>query len=202
MRPVPLRFALRRQVPQTLDTSKNYVVKRRVYTHNQLLGAAKAFAKQAEDGNEFNSAMACALFCALALESALNYIGNGVFAVWDVHLQKKLSPEGKLALITSHTQHKIDFSQKPFQAFRALFQLRNQLAHGTTRDISYGTAKHWLVYGDCRWPAAQWEPLCTAEHAKSLLADTEQMITILHHISGMEEVPPFLLSEHVTHAQD
>ncbi|MFZ2171216.1 MAG: hypothetical protein WAW61_16460 [Methylococcaceae bacterium] len=177
------------------------VIKRRLYTHNQLLGAAAALSKEANGEGEFNNAMACALFCALALEAALNYIGGTIFPLWDDHLQTKLSPEGKLALIADHAQYEIKFGEAPFQAFRAVFELRNQLVHGKMQDLSYKTAKHWLVYGKHRWPAAQWETLCTAKAARSLLEDTKQMIAVLHRVCGVEAVPSFLLSEPVAHAQ-
>lgn len=172
-------------------------IKRRLYTHNHLLGAAKGFSKQARNDGAFFSAMASAMFCALALEAALNYVGAAVEPIWEGHLQRKLGPEGKLALLSSRFDYPIDFGKRPFQGFRALFELRNQLAHGTTQDLSYETAKHWLIYGDRKWPAAQWEELCTAEHAKRLVEDTEQMIATLHTISGVEAIPAFLLSEHV-----
>lgn len=172
-------------------------IRRLLYTHNHLLGAARGFSKQANEEDSFNSAMAAAMFCALALEAALNYIGSAVEATWDAHLQRKLSPEGKLAFLASRFAYEIDFGQRPFQGFRALFELRNQLAHGTTQDLSYETAKHWLIYGDRKWPAAQWETLCTGEQAERLVEDTERMITILHSTAGVEAIPAFMLSEHV-----
>lgn len=173
-------------------------VKRRLYTHNQLLGTAGVLMKQAEGDAEFSNALASVMFCALALEAALNYIGSAKFEVWDKHLQKKLSPEDKLALIASYSQYKICFGKRPFQAFRALFEVRNQLAHGKSQDLAPETAKHWLVYGDRHIPAAQWETLCTATQAKALLEDTQAMIKALHKASGVEAVPSFLVSERVT----
>jgi hypothetical protein len=170
--------------------------KRRVYLHSQLASAARSFAKEAEATGSFNSAMASALFCALSLEATLNFIGSAVLPAWGDYFERKLSPEGKLVLLASQFQFEVQFGEGPFQTFRDLFELRNELSHGKTRDCVYEKSKHWLNYENSRRPAAQWETLCTAEQVQKLVADTETMIAVLHNISGVERVPPFLLAEH------
>jgi hypothetical protein len=122
-------------------------LRRRLYTHNQLMGAARSFTQAAGGDSEFSSAMASVLFCALALEALLNHIGVSLLPSWEEHFRRRLSPEGKLALIASHVNLLVDFGRKPFQAFRVLFEFRNQLAHGGTEDLPYEGAKHWLEYG-------------------------------------------------------
>src|SRR5882672_11086295 len=94
-------------------------VRRRVYTHNSLIGAAKDFSMLAQHSKgEFDAAMASALFCALSLEAVINHVGSSLLPLWDQHLKRKLSPEGKLTLIASFAHLQIDFGKKPFQAFR------------------------------------------------------------------------------------
>jgi len=177
-------------------------VKRRIYTHNHLMASAHCFAEQAMGDDELANSMACALFCALSLEATLNHIGGNIFPAWEDHFQRKLTPEGKLALITDNAKFSVNFGQPPFQAFRAVFELRNQLVHGKTTDISCEKAKHWLEFGEHRWPAAQWELLCTAENANALFKYTKDIIETLHVITGVEEIPAFLLSEHVSLTTD
>ena len=164
----------------------NTQLKRYFITHNHLIGAAEYFAQQMTVKSEISfNAMGCALFCALALEASINYIGSEKFSIWNEHLEKKLSPQGKLELIASHAQYKVDYGQKPFQSFRELFKLRNQLVHGKMQVLDYK---------DARRPTSLLETLCTGERAKSFLQDTEQMVTILHDISGVEAIPSFILS--------
>lgn len=170
---------------------------RRLYTHNQLLGAAKTFLKQSRVGDEFDNAMGCALFCALALEASLNHLGSALFPFWDEQLKRKLTPEGKLSLVASKINFNVTFGRRPFQAFRVLFEFRNQIAHGTTEDLKYESSKDWLEYGDHRWPAAKWEVLCNFAQASALFCDTELMVDELFAHSGIEKIPHFLLSEHV-----
>jgi hypothetical protein len=176
-------------------------LRRRLYTHNQLMGVAKGFTQPASEDSQFSRAMASMLFCALALEALLNHIGASLVPTWEEHFKRRLSPEGKLALISSRVSFAVDFGRRPFQAFRVLFEFRNQLAHGVTEDLPYETARHWLEYGAHRWPAAKWEVLCNGEKASALVADTEQMIDTLFRVSGVEAVPGFLISEHVVSAQ-
>src|SRR5688500_7550751 len=104
------------------DNSKR---KRLIYTHNHLIGAAEFFERQATQATQktalsFN-AMGCALFCALALEASLNYIGKVKFEIWEKHLERKLNPKGKLALIASYApsyaQEKVNPGKRPFQSF-------------------------------------------------------------------------------------
>jgi hypothetical protein len=175
----------------------NNRVVRRFYTYNQLLGAARTFLKQSRVDSEFDNAMACALFCALALEASLNHLGSRLFPFWDKQLKRKLTPEGKLTLVASKINFTITFARRPFQAFRVLFEFRNQITHGTTEDLKYESSKNWLKYGDHRWPATKWEMLCNSEQASALICDTELMIDELFAHSGIEKVPRFLLSEHV-----
>lgn len=182
-----------------MEESVNSGVVRRLYTHNQLLGAAKTFLKQSRAGDEFDNSMGCALFCALALEASLNHLGSALFPFWDEQLKRKLTPEGKLLLLASKINFTVIFGRRPFQAFRVLFEFRNQIAHGTTEDLKYESSKDWLEYGDRRWPAAKWEVLCNSEQASDLLCDTEGMIDELFAHSDIEKIPRFLLSEHVKH---
>jgi hypothetical protein len=172
-------------------------MRRRIYTHNYLINAAKSLSERAQKDNELHDCIAGALFCALALEACLNYIGAEVFPIWESHLEGKLTPEGKLQLLTNRFEQRLDFGQRPFQAFRPLFQLRNQLAHGRVRDLAYQGAKHWVEYRGQRWPADQWEVLCGPEQVASVVSDAQEMISILHAMTGVETVPQFLLSVHL-----
>ncbi|MEI7867402.1 MAG: hypothetical protein WCI11_05885 [Candidatus Methylumidiphilus sp.] len=168
-----------------------------LYTHNQLLAGAQTFLNQSKLNNEFNNTMGCVLFCAFALEASLNHLGKTLFPFWNEHLKRKLNPEGKLTLIASEINMTVDFGSKPFQAFRAIFEFRNQIAHATTEDLKLDSGKNWLEYGNYCWPVAKWEVLCTSEQASLLLQDTREMIDKLFINSGAEIIPDFLISEHI-----
>lgn len=172
-------------------------IARKVYTYNTLLGAAKTFRKQATESKPFDNSMSSILLCALSLEAYLNHLGPQLFPIWTKHLERKLSPEGKLLVIALKIGHEIDFGKPPFQAFRTLFQFRNQLAHGQTEILDYENPKVWLYYGDRKWPASKWEVLCKPEVAADFVMNTADIINTLGSLSDREQVPSFLLSEHV-----
>lgn len=171
---------------------------RRIYTHHTLLAAANALLTQANQRAEFHNSMGCVLFCALAIEATLNHSGQGLFPdVWKEHLQRNLGPKDKLMLLEKHAAKSVDFGCKPFQSFDILFKLRNSLAHGVVENVAYGDAKHWIIYGEMKWPAAKWETVCNKGGAASLLKDTKEIIEFLYAIPGVEKIPSFVLSEHV-----
>jgi hypothetical protein len=164
---------------------------RRLYTHNILLASAQTFLNQSKLNNEFNNTLGCVTFCAFALEASLNHLGETLFPFWNEHLKRKLNPEGKLTLIASKINITVDFGSKPFQAFRSIFEFRNQ------EDLKHDSAKKWLEYGNFRWPVAKWEVLCTLEQASLILQDTKEMIDKLFINSGAEIISDFLISEHI-----
>jgi hypothetical protein len=173
-------------------------IKRRVYTHNHLLAVASSLNKQAQVDDEFDNSMASILFCALAVEANLNYVGCQLFDIWQEHIERKLTPNGKLMLISKKSKLEINFGIRPFQAFGVMFEFRNQIAHGKMQDISYDAAKQLVAYGESKWPATQWEPLCTYSISTKILEDAKKIIDIVHCSSGVERIPAFLLSEHVS----
>ena len=170
---------------------------RRVYTFNTLIGAASTHANQAMIENEFDNSLSAILLCALSIEAHLNHVGARLFPIWSDHLEKKLTPKGKLALITQEIKQDIDFSRQPFQLFNSIFEFRNQLAHGKTEDCDYSKPKSWLILEDKKWPATKWEVYCTSENATKLVRTTKEIIDHIDNVSGLERTPSFLLSEHI-----
>lgn len=171
---------------------------RRTYVHNELIAAAQAMLKQSMESKQTSNSMGCIVFCALAIEAALNHVGSASTSGWHTLLKRRLSAEAKLSLLATKANREIDFSQRPFRSFRTLFQIRNLLAHGSTQDIAYETANQWIDYGDKRWPATKWEVLCNTESASVLYQDMTAIVVELFSMAGVERVPTFLLSEHIS----
>ncbi len=155
-------------------------------------------AEQAESQHERENATGAIVFCAFALEGYLNHVGAELVPNWG-ELFESLSPEAKLVFLAERYSAKVEFGKAPFQAFRAIFKVRNQLAHPKTKEHDYSEkgSKKWLIIGERRWPAEHWEELCTAQNAAEILAHTQSMVDCLEKQLPHESVPSFLLSEHV-----
>ena len=91
-------------------------------------------AKQSEKGR-FYKCMISQLFSALCLEAYLNHMGNERFPFWE-EIDRKLGPKEKLEIISCEIGYKINYGERPFQTFRTIFKLRNQLVHGKTEFTS------------------------------------------------------------------
>lgn len=170
---------------------------RKVYSHNCHLSAVDYFLENCkEEGrSEKISATACLVFSAFTIEAFMNHIGEQLFSSWKTHLQKSLNPEAKLSLIAEKRGFTIDFGSSPFQSFRTVFRFRNAMAHSVTEELSSEKAKHFLQVGRDFWPAAEWEKLCNADIAQKISNDTEAIIRLIEEKSGLEHIPPFVLSE-------
>jgi hypothetical protein len=154
--------------------------------------------EQAKSVHERENSTGAIIFCAFALEGFLNHVGAELVPKWG-ELFESLSPEAKLVYLSERHAVKIDFGQPPFEAFRTIFRVRNQMAHPKTKNHDYveKQGKEWLEIGGNRWPVEMWEKLCTANQASKLLEHTQNIIGLLEKSLPHESVPDFILSEHV-----
>lgn len=173
------------------ETKRIKVEGKYMKTYVDLFKVAKSSLEKVEKSEvkNFYNSMNCILFCALSLEAYLNHIGATEFQFWEEDLERSLNPHAKLKLIASERlkvekipligfpkkrdpiKISIDFSRRPFQSFKVIFEIRNQLAHGKT---------YWLMETMPNKPEAKWEKYCTLQNAKRFLRDTEEMIKFIH----------------------
>lgn len=73
------------------------------------------------------AALTAITLSALALEALLNAIGDQMVDHWDEF--DRLAPLGKLRLVAQALGVKIDTGAEPWQGFKKLFRLRNEIAH-------------------------------------------------------------------------
>jgi len=172
------------------ETKRTNVAVKHMTAYVHLFKVAELSLERVEKGedNFFYDSMSCILFCALSLEAYLNHVGATEFQFWEEGLER-LNPSAKLKLIASERLQvekitlsgfpqkrnpikiSIDFSRRPFQSFKIIFEIRSQLAHGKTS---------WLIETMPNKPEAKWEKYCTPQHAKRFLKDTEEIIKFIH----------------------
>ncbi len=161
--------------------------KKTIYTYSYLYIAAMEALHQAEASEEgrFYTCMTAELFSAFCLEAYLNHIGSQKIPYWD-SVERKLGSNEKLEIISYELKIKIDFSKRPFQSFRRIFQLRNSLAHGKTEFLESNQEEILDVQEKPKLPEAKWKSLINLKMAKEFTYDTKMMIDLIHEKSGIE----------------
>jgi len=127
----------------------------------------------------YNHLITSMLFSAFCLEAFLNHVGHDKIPFWD-DLQKSLSPQNKVKVISQILVFQPDYSKRPFQTFGDIFKLRNNLVHAETIEIENG---YQLSNGSAT-PIeilSKWEEHITFKYAKRFLDDTKEMIQEIAH---------------------
>jgi hypothetical protein len=68
------------------------------------------------------------VFTAFSLEAFLNHVGEAIFKSWPE--LEKLTPKGKVNLITEKLGVKVDYGSMPWQIIPEIIGVRNKIAHG------------------------------------------------------------------------
>lgn len=140
-------------------------------------------AKQNKAGSAYTSMMAL-VATAFMLEAFLNHLGAELCPIFWESNERSLSPRQKLDAIASYLKFKPDFSRRPFQSFTALFEFRNQLAHGKTEKIEkvfHSGASHTrdslqLADDSSKVLSPRWLRMCKPEEAERRLNDADKIV--------------------------
>jgi hypothetical protein len=167
---------------------------RQVNMYAEMRHASRVILEKAQQDPEgaFYQWMASLVFTAFMLEAFLNYVGQNVFKCWS-DLERKLSPLGKLNLITEKLGVEKDNGKRPFQTVSALFEFRNAVAHGKTIRLEKTQIIVVDLNGDSHHQhlrkslETSWEQYCTLENAERVLEDIESICRTIHKVSGMKE---------------
>lgn len=134
------------------------------------------------------------IFAAFTYESFLNHAGHYVCRSWDEHLKPKLSPTGKMAFLCEIAKLEPDYGKSPFQTFKRVMELRNELAHAETEYLSYDEIEH---ANPENWPKPKWQKIISQLDAQRVISDLEEIISIMEKALGLMPVPSLLLMEAV-----
>ena len=138
--------------------------------------------------------LALLTFAAFTYESFLNHAGHHILNSWDEHLKPKLSPQGKMEFLCEVGKIAIDYSRSPFQSFKQVMELRNQLAHAETEYVPYDPVTH----ADPKdWPKPKWQRVVSSLNLSRVISDLEEVVSIVEKGLGLPSVPTFLLMERV-----
>lgn len=132
------------------------------------------------------------IFVAFTYESFLNHAGHYVCKSWDEHLKPKLSPTGKMAFLCEAAKIEPDYGKSPFQTFKKVMELRNELAHAETEYLSYDEEKH---ANPDNWPKPKWQKIIDNLYAQRVIRDLEEIISVIEKALELLPVPSLLLME-------
>ncbi|HUE93733.1 hypothetical protein [Pseudomonas sp.] len=134
------------------------------------------------------------IFAAFTYESFLNHAGHYACQTWDEHLKPKLSPTGKMAFLCEVAKIEPDYGKSPFQTFKKVMELRNELAHAETEYLPYDEEKH---ANPQNWPKPKWQKIIDHLDANRVIKDLEEIISLVEKALGLTPVPSLLLMEAV-----
>ena len=164
--------------------------KRTVYSYSVLREtswyALKA-AKENKTGSFFNCMIAM-LFSALCIEAYFNHLGETLLTYWDT-IEKKLSPEDKLKVITTTLEFQLDKGSRPFQTFTEIFKFRNSVAHAKTEYLKQEFEQTIVIKENPKLPLTEWEEKIDINNAERFVEDTKEIITQLHKATKFDKDP-------------
>lgn len=162
------------------------------YGFNESHGIAAALAKnEASSKPGTPEHLAAIVFLAFTYESALNHLGCLSIQSWEEHFER-LSPEGKLALLTDRAKLTPDFNVVPYQSFKVLFKIRNSLAHPK---VSVMEVSDEQLKNPKKWPRPKWMLQAGSLSIQSALSDLDAVIQELQSALHVSLPPKFLLAE-------
>ncbi len=169
---------------------------RKVYTYRYMIKIAETMLHQAQNNNEYNNSISTIVFCAFALEGFLNHVGEELVKEW-TEACEKYKPKDKLVFLADKFNIEINFGKNPFQSFKIIFEIRNQLAHPKTREHTKDSKYKVKVNEKSTWSVDRWECYSNEKEANKILIDTKLIIDELDKKFSIEKIPSFILSEHI-----
>ncbi|MCG8345315.1 MAG: hypothetical protein MI685_09200 [Chlorobiales bacterium] len=168
---------------------------RKVTTYAELWHTSFCLLKKGQEDpkGSFHQVMASLVFTAFTLEAYLNHIGAKLFLCWSD--LERLSPREKMNVIAEHLNVNIDYSKRPWQVMKKMFQFRNDIAHGKSiieRFKDTVPLEEHDEYGPPWFVQTRWEKYCTEKNAIRSREDVEQIAQIFHEAAGFKDDYPFI----------
>jgi hypothetical protein len=142
--------------------------------------------EQDQTGNYYTT-MSALLLTAFTFEAYLNHLGDKTIKFW-----KQIEPikvMDKYSILCKNLNIHPDFSSRPYQTIKALFNFRNAIAHGKSQ-ILQETKEVSSLDDPCQHtPKTHWEEYSVLENAKRSKEDVAQIITELHMAVGLGNYP-------------
>lgn len=142
-------------------------------------------AKRKNDGY-FYEVMSCLVISAFKHEAFINHLGYAILPNWN-ELERKRHSDKQNAILTELAVS-IDKGKRPFQTLHALFDARDELAHGKPQSLTHDSVVETGPREEMRRrkPLTKWESLCTLDFAQRAYDDTENIAELLWTSAGLD----------------
>jgi hypothetical protein len=180
-----------------MDKSKAKVIiekEREVNTYADMWHTSRCLLDRGIENQKgcYHQFMSSLVFTAFTLEAYFNHIGPQLFQCWpDL---ERLGPKEKLNVIAERLSVKIEYSKRPWQVMKHLFEFRNDIAHGKSQIIKRLKIVPHRKFSDARLGEqvrTEWEKYCTKLNAQKARVDVEAIINELHRIGKFKPDNPF-----------
>ncbi len=140
-----------------------------------------------EPKGSYYTTMSALLLTAFTFESYLNHLGEKTIKFWEEIEPIKVMD--KYSVLCKNLNVCPDFSKRPYQTLKLLFNFRNAIAHGKSQILqeTKGVSSQDEPYQHS--PKAPWEEFSVLKNAKRAKEDVEQIITELHKTAGLGDNP-------------
>lgn len=141
--------------------------------------------KLKRDGN-FYEIMSCLVVTAFKHEAFINHLGYALLPNWNEFERERHS--NKQSAIIAELGIPIDSGRRPFQTLHALFDARDELAHGKPQLLVHDSVIETGTREDIRRrkPLTRWESLCTLNFAQRAYDDTEAIANTFWALAGFD----------------
>jgi hypothetical protein len=142
-------------------------------------------AKRKNDGY-FYEVMSCLVISAFKHEAFINHLGYAILPNWN-ELERERHSDKQNAILTELAVS-IDKGKRPFQTLHALFDARDELAHGKPQSLTHDSVVETGPREEMRRrkPLTKWESLCTLNFAQRAYDDTEKIAEFLWTSAGFD----------------
>lgn len=145
--------------------------------------------------------MASLVFTAFTLEAYFNHIGQQLFRCWSD--LERLGPKEKLNIIAEKLGVNIQYSKRPWQVMKNLFEFRNNIAHGKSQIIKIAKSVPHRKFSDVQFGElvqTKWEKYCTQANVRKAREDVEAIIKELHRVGKFRPDYPFFSGSQIRSA--
>lgn len=160
---------------------------REVRTFADLAHGADILIKKTDQEVEgsYYTIMGSLLLTTFTFEAYLNHLGKKKITFWDKI--ESINVFDKYSVLCKEFDIFPDFSVRPHQTLKALFQFRNAIAHG--KSITKIKTVSSQDDPSKKVPKAEWEEYCNMDNAKRAKEDVSRVIIELHKKAGLGNYP-------------
>lgn len=125
--------------------------------------------------------LAALTMAAFSIEAFTNHVGQHLFQSWK-HIERGMSPTGKLRMFIEMLKIKIKYEEAPFNTVHELMKWRNQIAHGTTKTYPSSEIATPDTYEEVlsKMEHADWEKYVLKTDIDRIDRDCKALMELIH----------------------